>query len=451
MHAGVAPLPVSQRAERPLPPQPPRQPPAERRPAPHRHHADAHARAGAAPSWPASAPRARARARRCAASSATWRARSGGRSALPRPAERLCLPALTRRLNQPWRWRVDIGATHQWSDRIRGARPDDAPALAELSTQLGYPSTEQQVRERLGLLEDPERELLVADGPDGLAGFIDVHVQRVVEADPFGEVGGLVVAAPHRGAGLGAALLAAAADWSRARGLERAVDPRQPRARGAARVLRGRRLPRRSRTSASTSTRCEAHRPRRLPRRPAAAWTTAAPGSSTSTRRSTPARSRSARACARCATTTATAPASRARATARRCWAARPGGTPSTTTSGSSRRGSSRRGASSPPTARCSSTSTRARRTTARCCSTSSSAARRFINEIVWAYDYGGAAAQPLAGQARHHLLVRARPGALRLPLRRHRPRAVHGARAWSAPRRRRAARRRPTCGGRPS
>ena len=110
----------------------------------------------------------------------------------------------------------------QWSDHIRGARPDDAIALAGLSTQLGYPSTEAQVRARLCLLEDPERELLVAHGPEGtLAGFIDVHVQRTVEEDPFGEVGGLVVAAPHRGAGLGAALLAAAAAWCLERGLER--------------------------------------------------------------------------------------------------------------------------------------------------------------------------------------------------------------------------------------
>ncbi|HEY5169705.1 MAG TPA: GNAT family N-acetyltransferase, partial [Thermoleophilia bacterium] len=77
----------------------------------------------------------------------------------------------------------------QWSDHIRGARPDDAPALADLSTQLGYPSTEAQVRERLRLLEDPERELLVAAAAHGLAGFIDVHVQRVVESDPYGEVG----------------------------------------------------------------------------------------------------------------------------------------------------------------------------------------------------------------------------------------------------------------------
>jgi GNAT superfamily N-acetyltransferase len=113
-------------------------------------------------------------------------------------------------------------ARMDWSSRIRGARHSDTGALAGLSTELGYPSTEAQVRERLRLLDDPERALLVADDTGGgLAGFIDVHVQRVVEADPFGEVGGLVVAEAQRRFGLGAALLAAAADWSRARGLER--------------------------------------------------------------------------------------------------------------------------------------------------------------------------------------------------------------------------------------
>jgi GNAT superfamily N-acetyltransferase len=106
-----------------------------------------------------------------------------------------------------------------WSTCIRTAAADDAAALAGLSTQLGYPSTEAEVRERLCLLDDPERALLVAGAPEGLAGFIDVHVQRVVESDPYGEVGGLCVAERHRGAGLGAALLGAAADWSRARGL----------------------------------------------------------------------------------------------------------------------------------------------------------------------------------------------------------------------------------------
>jgi GNAT superfamily N-acetyltransferase len=99
---------------------------------------------------------------------------------------------------------------------------EDAAGLAELSTQLGYRSTKEQVSARLRLLDDPERELLVAEAPGGaIAGFIDVHVQRVVESEPYGEVGGLVVRDDHRGSGLGRALLDAAAAWSRKRGLER--------------------------------------------------------------------------------------------------------------------------------------------------------------------------------------------------------------------------------------
>jgi GNAT superfamily N-acetyltransferase len=63
--------------------------------------------------------------------------------------------------------------------------------------------------------------VLVAQAGDVVAGFIDVHVQRVVESEPYGEVGGLVVGAAHRGTGVGATLLEAAAAWARARGLER--------------------------------------------------------------------------------------------------------------------------------------------------------------------------------------------------------------------------------------
>jgi GNAT superfamily N-acetyltransferase len=102
---------------------------------------------------------------------------------------------------------------------VRTASAVDADALAGLCGELGYPTSTGQVRDRLCLLDDPERTVLVAEIEGSLAGFIDVHVQRVVESDPYAEVGGLVVNAEHRGEGLGAALLAAAADWGRSRGL----------------------------------------------------------------------------------------------------------------------------------------------------------------------------------------------------------------------------------------
>ena len=102
---------------------------------------------------------------------------------------------------------------------VRVARLADAAALADLSTQLGYPSSEAQVRGRLRLLDDPERTLLVAESGGVVAGFIDVHVQRTVEEDPYGEVGGLAVTRERRASGIGRALLDAAAAWARDRGL----------------------------------------------------------------------------------------------------------------------------------------------------------------------------------------------------------------------------------------
>ena len=183
-----------------------------------------------------------------------------------------------------------------------------------------------------------------------------------------------------------------------------------------------------SRTSASTSTRCEAHRPRRQPRGAARAADGCArliyidPPFNTGS-------ASSARACAPCATRTATAPASRGGATAPRSSAAPPGRTPSTTTWGSSRRASQRRGASSRPTARCSSTSTSRE---AHYCKVLLD--ERLRPRLVPQRDHLGLrlrrpAPHALAGQARHDLLVRASTRPLRLPLRRHRPHALHGAR----------------------
>ncbi len=110
---------------------------------------------------------------------------------------------------------------HAPTYRVRTATPTDADALADLSTQLGYPSDEAQVRDRLRLLDGLERTLLVAEVEGEVAGFIDVHVQRTVEEDAYGEVGGLAVAQGHRASGLGRSLIEAAAAWSRERGLAR--------------------------------------------------------------------------------------------------------------------------------------------------------------------------------------------------------------------------------------
>jgi GNAT superfamily N-acetyltransferase len=103
---------------------------------------------------------------------------------------------------------------------IRPGRAHDAAALARLCTELGYPSTEAQVRERLRRLDAACHGLFVAEtGGEDLCGVIDVHERVVLEEDPFAELIALVVSDQARGEGIGSALVAEAVRWARARDL----------------------------------------------------------------------------------------------------------------------------------------------------------------------------------------------------------------------------------------
>ncbi len=99
---------------------------------------------------------------------------------------------------------------------IRSAAPVDAPALARLSAEFGYPAAADGLRERLAdLLSDGHHEVLVAFLPDGtVVGWIHVFVAVRVESDRFAELGGLVVSRKHRRRGIGRRLMAAAEAWA---------------------------------------------------------------------------------------------------------------------------------------------------------------------------------------------------------------------------------------------
>jgi GNAT superfamily N-acetyltransferase len=106
--------------------------------------------------------------------------------------------------------------------RIRAGLAGDAPEIARLCTELGYPSTEAQIRERLCRLAATEHGLFVAQADDGeLLGVVDVHVRLVLEEDPFAELIALVVTDDARGEGIGSALVMEAARWARARSLRK--------------------------------------------------------------------------------------------------------------------------------------------------------------------------------------------------------------------------------------
>jgi GNAT superfamily N-acetyltransferase len=103
---------------------------------------------------------------------------------------------------------------------IRPAKSADAPQLAMLSGQLGYPATEAQMRRRLREIKPPSQNaVFVADSAkDGVIGWLHVSKEPLLESEIRAEVNGLVVADGQRSLGAGAQLLAAAEDWARKHG-----------------------------------------------------------------------------------------------------------------------------------------------------------------------------------------------------------------------------------------
>jgi GNAT superfamily N-acetyltransferase len=87
---------------------------------------------------------------------------------------------------------------------IRPAVPEDAAVIAELLAALGYPATPDEVRQRLSTHDDSDCVLLTEGG------LIALHrIPRLAEGDILTRITALVVAAEHRGKGVGRALLRA--------------------------------------------------------------------------------------------------------------------------------------------------------------------------------------------------------------------------------------------------
>lgn len=113
---------------------------------------------------------------------------------------------------------------------IRRALPVDAPAIAPLLGQLGYPSTAEEVAARFARLAGSENDVAwLAVDPDeadaeAVIGFASGHVRRAYELDaPVAQLTALVVAESSRGTGAGRALVATFEEWATAAGAVRAT------------------------------------------------------------------------------------------------------------------------------------------------------------------------------------------------------------------------------------
>lgn len=95
---------------------------------------------------------------------------------------------------------------------VRQAEPGDTHQIAALLTQLGYPSTDDEVTQRLAYwLPDPMSLILIAERAGRVVGCLSLHAIPYLErTGRWARIESLVVDQSTRGRGTGRALVAAA-------------------------------------------------------------------------------------------------------------------------------------------------------------------------------------------------------------------------------------------------
>jgi GNAT superfamily N-acetyltransferase len=105
--------------------------------------------------------------------------------------------------------------------QIRPALLSDAEAIAILTTELGYPTSADQILARLDvLLPHDSHFVAVAERDSRVVGWVGVEERMLLESGKRAELVGLVVAEQSRRTGIGKLLVLEAESWARRRGLD---------------------------------------------------------------------------------------------------------------------------------------------------------------------------------------------------------------------------------------
>jgi GNAT superfamily N-acetyltransferase len=106
---------------------------------------------------------------------------------------------------------------------IREATMKDSPSIARLVTQLGYPSSEEEIRGRLAAFSGrPDYAVWVAESSGRVVGLVGVFLHYAVEYNGVhARLLGCVVDEPYRGKGIGTKLLAWTEGWLKEHGISK--------------------------------------------------------------------------------------------------------------------------------------------------------------------------------------------------------------------------------------
>jgi GNAT superfamily N-acetyltransferase len=114
---------------------------------------------------------------------------------------------------------------------VRPMLAEDAPAVAALAAELGYPRSVADIQRWIAQMQAldalartaagtiPAQTALTACVDGRVVGWIEVAIVRHLQSDAFALIGGLVVSERQRNSGIGRVLCRAAEAWARAQGI----------------------------------------------------------------------------------------------------------------------------------------------------------------------------------------------------------------------------------------
>jgi GNAT superfamily N-acetyltransferase len=103
---------------------------------------------------------------------------------------------------------------------VRRLTVADANEVAELSGQLGYPASSEELRKRLEDLSlTEERVAFAAERQGKLAGWVDAAIESHLQSPACVVIGGLVVRDEFRGLGIGKRLCDEIEAWTRSKSI----------------------------------------------------------------------------------------------------------------------------------------------------------------------------------------------------------------------------------------